>query len=182
MLGLLFSLWRRLFGGSSYFGKFLEQRGVQFILCVCLVFVWEFFINHYTWYIALIIGLLVYYFWCKGHFPYFQCGTESIDYINQELEKGRKPIFFNLVNKISAMFGFELWSKQWCFVGLTLRYVVFSLPVSLFVGWQFSVGALAIPFIYNACFWLNFPPCKLAKSPTNYAEIFSGFIIGWALY
>lgn len=182
MLGIIFACWRRIFGGLSTTIKFFEERGVQFILCIAVVFLWEWLAKGFEWYIALIIGLLVYYFFCKSHFPYFQCGTESMDYINEQLEKGRKIIFFNQVEWISKKLDFETWSKQWCFVGLTLRYVVFSLPVSLFVGWGFTVAGLAIPFIYNACFWLEFPACKIAKSPTNYAELFTGFLIGWALY
>ena len=179
--GFLGGFWRRLFGGYDSKFDFLESRGVQLALCVVPLFFYEWLFKHETWYISIVISVLVYIFWCKGHWYYFQCGTESDAYIDEQMAKGRKPAMNWLVAPINKWLGFEPRSKQYCFVGLFLRYFLWSLPVGYFVGWQFIVCGFAIPFIYNACFWVQFPNCKLAKCPTNWAEIFNGIIIAWGV-
>ena len=180
-MGFLFALWRRFFGGYDSKYDLLEGRGIQTVICVVAVFLWELY-KGYTWWASLIIGVLVYIFWCRGHFVYFKCGEESIDYIQEQFARGRKPMFFNQVNWISNKLGFEQFSRQWCFVGLFLRYFIYSLPISIIIGHQFTLAAIMIPFIYNACYWINFPCIKLAKSPTNWAELISGFVVGVGLY
>lgn len=180
-MGIFFSIWRRFFGG--YDGKidFLEYRGVQMIFCIVAVFAWEFWAIHKPWYIATVVAVLVYIFWCCGHWYYFKCGTESNQYINKEMAKGRKPAMNWIVAPVNKWLGFAERTKQYCFVGLLIRYFLWSLPVAAFVGWQFAAVAFAIPFVYNACFWIELPKCKLAGSPTNWAELISGLIIGWGL-
>lgn len=180
-MGIFFSFWRRIFGGYDDDFKILDKRGVQMILCVVAVFLWEFFAKSQNWYISLIVAVLVYIFWCRGHWYYFQCGTESDQYIDEQLEKGRKPAMNWIVEPINAWLGFRQRSKQYCFVGLMIRYFVWSLPVACFVGWQFAVCGFCIPFIYNACFWVDLPNNKMCSCPTNWAELFAGLIIGWAL-
>lgn len=175
------SMFRRYFGG--YDGKldFFESRGIQCIFCIALVFLYEWMVKGYLWFVAFIIGVLVYVFWCRGHYYYFKCGTESDKYIDEQEAKGRKPAMNWIVEPVNKWLGFEPRSKQYCFIGLMIRYFVWSLPVSLLVGWKFSACAFAIPFIYNAMFWVELPQTKFAKSPTNWAELLSGLIIGWAL-
>lgn len=151
------------------------------ICCVLLVFLWEVFIKSQSWYIALIISVLVYIFWCCGHWYYFQCGTESDQYIDEEMAKGRKPAMDWIVRPVNNWFGFKERSRQYCFVGMMIRYTWYAFFVALFVGWQFYACAFAIPFIYNACFWVQLPKWWMMSSPTNWAELFSGLIIGWAL-
>lgn len=180
-MGILFAIWRRFFGGYDSKYDVLENRGVQSVLCIISVFLWELLVKGFTWWASLIVGVLVYIFWCRGHYYYFKCGTESNEYIDEQEKKGRKPAMNWLVAPINKWLGFETRSKQYCFIGMMIRYFVWSLPVSLLVGWQFSACAFAIPFIYNAMFWVELPQCKLAKSPTNWAELISGLIIGWAL-
>ena len=181
-MGIFFAFWRRLFGGYDAEHDSLEKRGIQMILCILTVFLWEWIAIRKEWYIAVIIAILVYIFWCKGHWYYFKCGTESNTYINDEMAKGRKPAMNWLVQKVNnKWFKFKERSKQYCFIGMTLRYFLWSLPVAFFVGWKFALCAFAIPFIYNACFWIDFPETKWCKSPTNYAEWFAGLIIGLSL-
>lgn len=181
-MGIFFSIWRRLFGGGDSKFDFLEKRGVQMILCVVAVFLWEFFVKHKLWYISLIVAVSVYIFWCKGHWYYFQCGMESDQYIDEEMAKGRKPAMNWIVKPVNKWLGFKERSIQYCFVGLMIRYFLWSLPVSLFVGWQFAVCGFCIPFIYNAMYWVKLPKWWLMNSPTNWAEFFNGLIIGWALW
>lgn len=181
MIGWLLAFWRRLFGGYDAKLDFLEQRGIQCIVLIALVFCWEFFAKKFDIIHSLLIAFLVYMFFCKSHWYYFQCGMESDKYIDEELAKGRKPAMNWIVKPVNKWLGFEERSKRYCFVGLMIRYFSWSLPVACLVGWKFAVCGFCIPFIYNACYWVDFPKTKWCKSPTNWAEWFSGLIIGWGL-
>lgn len=180
-MGWIIACWRRFFGGFDSRFDILEKRGIQCIFLISLIFCWEFFVKKFSIANSIAIAVLVYIFFCKSHWYYFKCGTEDNKYIDEEMAKGRKPAMNWLVAPICKWLGFAPRSKQYCFVGLMIRYFVWSLPVAAFVGWQFSAVAFTIPFIYNACFWVGFPNCKFASSPTNWAEIFDGLVIGWAL-
>ena len=180
MIGFIMAFFRRFFGGYDSKFDFLEQRGVQAIFCIFAVFLWELY-KGFTWWASLIIGASVYVFWCRGHWYYFKCGTEDDKYIDEQLKKGRKPAMNWLVKPVNKLLGFKERSRQYCFVGLFIRYFVWSLPVSAMVGWSFSACAFAIPFVYNACFWVELPKTRFCKSPTNWSEWFSGLIIGWSL-
>lgn len=181
-MGIFFAIWRRFFGGyEDEYHDGLEYRGMQMALCVLAVFLYEWLAKGYLWYVSLLAGILVYVFWCKGHFYYFLCGTESDAYIDECEAKGRKPAMNWLVAPVNQWLGFKPRSKQYCFIGMLIRYTVWAVLVSFIVGWQFLIAGLSIAFVYNACFWVQFPPCKMAKSPSNWAEMIGGFIIGWAL-
>lgn len=180
MIGFIMAFFRRFFGGYDSKFDFLEKRGVQMIICILSVFLWELY-KGFNWWKALIIGVLVYIFWCKGHWYYFMCGTEDDKYIDEQLAKGRKPAMNWIVAPVNKLLGFKPRSKQYCFVGMLIRYTVYALPVALFVGWKFYNAAFAIPFVYNAMFWVELPKTRFCKSPTNWAEWFSGLIIGWSL-
>lgn len=180
-MGVLMAFFRRFFGGYDSKFDFLEQRGVQCVFFIALVFLWEFFVKKETAIISCCISFFSYLFFCKSHWYYFKCGTEDDKYIDEQLKKGRKPAMNWLVKPVCKRLGFKERSRQYCFVGLMIRYFIYSLPVSAMVGWSFSACAFAIPFVYNACFWVEFPKTRLCKSPTNWAEFFSGLIIGWSL-
>lgn len=180
-MGIILAFFRRFFGGYDSRIDWLENRGVQMIFCITCVFLWGLY-KGYVWWKALLIGVLVYIFWCKGHWYYFKCGTEDDSYIDEQLAKGRKPALNWIVKPINKIFGFAERSKQYCFVGLFVRYVLCSIPVSLFVGFHFTGCAMAIPFIYNAMFWVELPSNRFCKSPTNWAEWFAGLVIGYGLY
>lgn len=181
-MGIFFALWRRFFGGYDSKVDLLEYRAVQCIIGILVTFLWEFFAKHQTWYNSLIVAVLVYIFWCRGHWYYLHCGTESDAYIDEQMANGRKPAMNWLVAPINKWLGFEERSRRYCFIGLMVRYCFWAIPLIYFVGWKFFACAFAVPFIYNAMFWVELPPLwKLAKSPTNWAELFSGLIIGWAL-
>lgn len=181
-MGWLIACWRRYFGGFDSRFDILEKRGIQCIFLIGLIFCWEFFVKHQGWYISLIVAVLVYIFFCKSHWYYFQCGMESDEYIDEELAKGRKPAMNWIVSPINKWLGFKERSKQYCFLGLMIRYFLWSLPVAWFVGWQFAVCGFCIPFIYNAMYWVELPKWWFCGSPTNWAEFFGGLIIGWALW
>ena len=180
-MGLIISIWRRFFGGFDSKFDFLESRGVQCVFLLLLIFFYELQIKDFTWWASLLISIFVYVFFSKGHFYYFQCGTESDAYIDEQFANGRKPAMDWLVRPVNKLLGFKERSKQYCFIGMLLRYGLWSVPVAFFVGWHFVIVGCMVPFIYNACFWIGFPECKLAKSPTNWAELFTGFFVGWGL-
>ena len=178
-MGILLSLFRRFFGGYDSKYDTLENRGVQCAFCILVVFAYRLCVD--VWWKALATAILVYIFFCKGHYYYFLCGMESDQYIDEQEKKGRKPAMDWIVRPVNKLLGFTPRSRQYCFVGMLLRYGLWSIPVACFVGWQFVLVGLFVPFIYNACFWVEFPSCKLAKSPTNWAELITGFITGWGL-
>lgn len=181
-MGIFFAFWRRLFGGYDSKFNLLDYRGIQMILCIAVTFLFEFFYKGFPWWRALIIAVLVYIFWCRGHWYYFKCGTESDEYIDEELAKGRKPALNWIVAPINKCLGFKERSVQYCFVGLFVRYFFYSIPVAIATAQpSFSACAFTIPFIYNAMFWCKLPNCKYAGGPTNWAEIFEGLVIGWSL-
>lgn len=180
-MGLILAFFRRFFGGYDSRIDWLENRGVQMIFCIASVFLWELH-KGFVWWKALLIGILVYVFWCKGHWYYFKCGTEDDSYIDEQLAKGRKPAMNWIVKPINKLFKFAERSKQYCFVGLFVRYVLWSIPVSLLVGFHFTGCAMAIPFIYNAMFWVELPKNRFCGCPTNWAEWFAGIVIGYGLY
>lgn len=180
-MGIFMAFFRRFFGGYDSKFDILDKRGIQMILCVLAIFLWELFAIGKTWWISLLIGVLVYIFWCKGHWYYFQCGMESDKYIDEELAKGRKPAMNWIVKPVNKWLGFEERSKRYCFVGMMIRYCFWAIPLIFLVGMKFFACAFAIPFIYNAMFWVGLPNTKYCKSPTNWAEWFSGLIIGLAL-
>ena len=180
MIGFVLAFFRRYFGGYDSKFNILEKRGIQAIFCILSVFLWELYLKN-TWWYSLIVGVLVYIFWCKGHYYYFLCGTESDEYIDEQEAKGRKPAMDWIVRPVNKWFGFEPRSRRYCFVGMMIRYTFYAIPVACFVGWKFYNAAFCIPFIYNAMFWVELPPTKYCKSPTNYGEWFSGLVIGWSL-
>ena len=180
-MGIFMAFFRRFFGGYDSKFDILDKRGIQMILCVLVTFLWELFAIGKTWWISLLIGVLVYIFWCKGHWYYFQCGMESDKYIDEELAKGREPAMNWIVKPVNKWLGFEERSKRYCFVGMMIRYCFWAIPLIFLVGMKFFACAFAIPFIYNAMFWVELPNTKYCSSPTNWGEWFSGLIIGWAL-
>jgi hypothetical protein len=181
-MGWIIACWRRFFGGADSRFDILEKRGIQCIFLIGLIFCWEFFVKHQCWYISLIVAVLVYIFFCKSHWYYFKCGTESDKYIDEEMAKGRKPAMNWLVSPINKFLGFEERSIKYCFVGLTIRYTLYALPIAFLIGWHFMACALAVPFIYNAMFWVELPKFWKLESPTNWAEFFAGLAIGWGLW
>ena len=103
------------------------------------------------------------------------------EYIDEQEAKGRKPAMNWIVEPVNKWLGFKPRSKQYCFVGMMIRYCFCAIPLMFLVGMKFFACAFAIPFIYNAMFWVELPNTKYCSSPTNWGEWFSGLIIGWAL-
>lgn len=182
MLAILSGLYRRLLGGWLSTKKYISERGVQWLLCA-LLYAPVLYFNSYDsllsflpqWLFVLLGTFSVIWYETKGHFPWFMCGNESIDYINEQLAKGREPIFYKWVEFINKYVCFEKWGKQYCFIGMFLRYTVLSFIPALFIGWQFVITGMMIAFVYNSMFYLQFPPLKkILTSPTNYGEFITG--------
>ena len=110
-----------------------------------------------------------------GHFPGFKCGTESRDYIDEELAKGRKIPYKKIIDWLGKIRGFEEFGREWCFWQLILCKTVRLIPVSLLLGSQFIFIGLCVAFVYNACYWVELKPYrKLMVTPTNWGEFFQG--------
>ena len=185
MLAILSGFFRRLLGGWLSSVPIIKERGFQWVLCFCLYFPVLYFMNYNTWLFDLLptwlfatLGALgVIYAETKGHFPGFQCGMESIDYINECLAKGRKIPYQKFVDWLGEKRGFEQFGKEWCFWQLILCKTVCCIVPSLFVGWHFMFIGLAVGFVYPALYWVELKPFKkIMVTPTNWGEFFQGVL------
>lgn len=182
----LSGLMRRLLGGWLSTKKIISERGVQWLLCFMLYSPIIFFNSYNTWlyqhlniYIFTILGSIS-IIWCltKGHFPGFMCGTESLDYINEQLSKGRKISFQKIIDWIMVKRGFNQFDKEWCFWHLMINKTVYSLVPALFFGYQFIFIGVAVAIAYNAMFWVEMKPFKkILNSPTNWGEFWQGYLM-----
>jgi hypothetical protein len=189
-MGFISGIIRRLLGGLKTKFKILGERGFL-IACLVLIYAPVIYFSHYhtyleglipKWLFTIIVTALVIVSELKGHFPGFMCGTEDPAYIDEQLAKGRKIPYRRIVNWWGKVRGFDEFGEEWCFWQLILCKTVWTLPVVCFVGSQFWFAGLCTAFAYNAMFWVDMKPFKkILVSPTNWAEWFSGLIIGWSL-
>jgi hypothetical protein len=126
-------------------------------------------------------GILTYMFFCGGHYYYFLCGTESDEYITEQEAKGRKPAMNWIVSPVNKWLGFAPRSVEYCFIGMFLRYTLWSIPLALVTNPACFMVGLSVAFVYNACFWIQFPAKWKMNSPTNWAEYITGGLLGIAL-
>ncbi len=190
-MAFLSGLIRRLLGGLDSRLDFLEERGVKIVLLVLLYAPIVWFGSYGTclesllpkWLFVLLTVALVIIAELKGHFPGFMCGTESQEYIDEQVAKGRKIPYEKLVDWFGKIRGYEKWSREWCFWQLVLCKTVWCIPVSLFVGSQFIFAGLCVAFAYNAMFWVGMKNFKnILCSPTNWGEFWQGVLFCYALY
>lgn len=183
MLSFLSGLARRLLGGWLSSVEILKERGVQWLICALIYGPVMYFNKYDTWlYDNLNIWLFAtlgtfFIIWAetKGHFPGFKCGTESKEYIDQQLANGRKIAFKNFVDWIGKIRGFEQYGAEWCFWQLLINKTLYACLPALFVGYQFVFVGLCVGLVYPAMFWVEMKPFKnIMKSPTNWAEFWQG--------
>lgn len=183
MLSFISGLYRRLLGGWLSNVPIIKERGVQWILCALLYGPVIYFLDYNTWlfeflphWIFVILStLLLIIAETKSHFPGFKCGTESLDYINEQKAKGRSIDYEKFVNWIAKKRGIEQYGKEWCFYQLVLCKTMWLIPVSLLLGCQFIFIGVCVAFAYNAAFWIGFKDFKkILTSPTNWGEFFQG--------
>lgn len=195
VLKYLSGLLRRLLGGWLSTKKIISERAVQWILgfvlygtAVAIKINWlgGYHTWLYEWLNAWLFGLFgvisIVYCITVGHFPGFMCGTETITYINEQLAKGRKIKFMNIVDWIGSYRGFTRFGAEWCFWQLVLCKTTACILPALFFGLHFiTVGAL-VAFSYNAMFWIRMKPYKnILTSPTNWGEFWQGWFVMGAL-
>lgn len=183
MLGIISGLLRRLLGGLWSKVPVIKERGVQIALLVLLYAPIVYFNTYHTylsgimpkWLFTIITVAFVIIAELKGHFPGFQCGTESKEYIDEQVAKGRKIAYEKIVDFIGKIRGFEKWSREWCFWQLVFCKTVWCIPVAFLVGSQFIFIGLLVAFAYNAMFWVEMKPVKgFLQSPTNWGEFWQG--------
>lgn len=185
MLGILSGLLRRILGGFWSNVPIIKQRGVQWLLCALIYVPTIYLCTYHThmeawlpkWAFTIIATLLLIIAETSGHFPSFQCGTESREYIDEEVAKGRKIPYKRLVDWFGKIRGYEEYDREWCFWQLILCKTVRLIPVSVFLGSQYIFIGLSVAFVYNACYWVELKPFKkLMTSPTNWGEFFQGVL------
>lgn len=184
-MGFISGLLRRIIGGFWSNVPIIKQRGIQWLLLALIYAPTIYFCTYHThmeawlpkWLFTLISTFLLIYAETKGHFPGFQCGTESREYIDEELAKGRKIPYKRIVDWFGKIRGYEEFDREWCFWQLILCKTVCLIPVSVFLGSQFIFIGLSVAFVYNACYWVELKPFKkLMTSPTNWGEFFQGVL------
>lgn len=185
MLAFLSGLFRRLLGGWLSKVPLIKERAVQWILCALLYAPTIYFIDYNTrlhdflphWIFVTLSTLLLIIAETKGHFPGFKCGTESLDYINEQKSKGRSIDYESFVNWLAEKRGVEKYGREWCFYQLVLCKTIWLIPVSLLLGSQFIFIGVCVAFAYNAAFWIGFKDFKnILTSPTNWGEFFQGVL------
>lgn len=183
MLAVLSGLYRRLLGGWLDNIPVIKERGIQWLLCALLYApcIWFFDYNTWLaevlpeWLFVLLSTFLLILAETTGHFPAFKCGTESMEYINSEIERGRKIPYKRICDWIAKKRGFECFGREWCFCQLVLCKTVYLIPVVFLLGCQFVFVGFCVAFAYNACYWIEFKDCKkVMTSPTNWGEFFQG--------
>lgn len=191
MLGILSGLLRRILGGFWSDVPIIKQRGIQWLLCALLYAPFIYFLPYHTylagvmpkWLFTIISTFLLIYAETKGHFPGFLCGTESREYIDEEVAKGRKIPFKKIVDWWGKVRGYEEYGREWCFWQLILCKTVYLIPASAFLGIQYIFIGLCVAFVYNACFWVELKPYKkLLVTPTNWGEFFQGCLYFQGLF
>lgn len=198
-MGILFKfasgLLRRLLGGWLSAKEIISERGVQWAIGVLLygsaILIKSFWLGGYNtwlfdwlplWCFALLGSISVVLCLTSGHFPGFMCGTESREYIDEQLANGREIKFHKLINWLGEKRGFEEFGKEWCFWHLLVVKVTACILPALFFGYQFIVVGALVAFAYNAMFWVQLKPYKnILTSPTNYGEFWQGWYIMGAL-
>ncbi len=184
-MGFISGILRRILGGLWGNVPVIKERGIQWLLCALIYAPTIYFCTYHTraeawlpkWLFTIISTFLLILAETKGHFPGFQCGTESREYIDEQLAKGRKIPYHEIVNWFGKIRGYKEFDREWCFWQLILCKTVWLIPVSLMLGNQFIFIGLSVAFVYNACFWVELKPFKkIMTSPTNWGEFFQGVL------
>lgn len=196
LLKYLSGLLRRLIGGWQYTAKIISERGVQWLIgfiiygaAIAIQVNWfggyhTFLYDKLNVWVFAILGIVsVMLCLTKGHFPGFMCGTESLEYINEQLANGRKIKFQKIVDWIGKKRGLEQFGREWCFWQLLLCKTTACILPALFFGSQFIAVGILVTFAYNAMFWVNPKPIGASvNSPTNWGEAVQGYMVMSALF
>ena len=186
LLSLCSGWLRRLLGGWCSKVPVIKERGVQWLLCFLLYAPTIYFCTYHThlaewlpkWIFTLLATFCVIWAETKAHFPGFQCGCESLDYINECIAKGRKIHFEKFVDWIGEKRGFEKWGREWCFWQLLCCKTVYLCVPALFVGGQLLLVGIITACAYNCFYWVQMKDFKkLLTSPTNWGEFVQGMFI-----
>lgn len=183
MIGWISGLLRRILGGFWSDVPVIKERGIQWILCALLYAPFIYYLEYHTylarvlpkWLFATLATISLIYAETKGHFPGFGGGTISLDYIKEELAKGRKIPYKRIIDWWGKVRGFEEYGREWCFWQLILCKTICLIPASLLLGNQYMFIGVAVAYVYNACYWVELKPFKkLMVTPTNWGEFFQG--------
>ena len=186
---------RRLLGGWLSDVSIIKERGVQWAIGVLLygsaILIKSFWLGGYNtwlfdwinvWVFALLGSVAVLLSITSGHFPSFLAGTESLEYIQEQLANGRKIKFHKLINWLGEKRGFDEFGKEWCFWHLLVVKVTACILPAFFFGYQFIIVGALIAFAYPAMFWVQLKPFgKCLTSPTNFGEFITGWYVMGAL-
>lgn len=191
LLKLASGLLRRLLGGWLSTKEIISERGVQWLIGVLIYGPTIYWMDNYNtwlrdwlplWLFALLGAISLVLCLTTGHFPGFMCGTESQEYIDEQIKNGRDIPFQKLVDWIGSKRGFEPFSRNWCAWQLFFCKTTACILPAFFFGYHFIAVGFLVTMTYNAMFWINPKPIgKILTSPTNYGEFVQGWFIMGAL-
>ena len=178
--GLLFAIWRRIYGEGTVKGL-LGNRTFQSFLCIVLLM--TVYVTNFTawenWLISIIVSSwLTFQFWSRSVRAILDCGDEvhpkeyynrwfriPLDWIYKKLDK---PLYTG--------------SYDWWYC--TFRYTFCLSPMCIF-SWLYLISGLSAAPIYWGCKWLykKFPRLYTIGGVwlddyKNLAEIIHGFVFG----
>lgn len=180
-----------MFGGWQSTAAIISERGVQWLVGALLYspLLWLVdspsivgdYLPRWAWIPLATISIL--WYMTKGHFPGFMMGTESREYIDEQIKNGRTIPFEKLVDRIANYRGYEKFGINWCFVQLCFCKIGYAVVPALLVGWEFMLVGWATAMTYPAMFYVK--PKSVANflgGPTSWAEFWQGWYIAIALY
>lgn len=191
----LSGLLRRLLGGWLAAKDIISERGVQWVIGVILygtaIYIKADWFGGYDtwlfsllplWLFALLGAASLVLCLTTGHFPGFMCGTESQEYIDEQIANGRKIKFEKMVDWLGERRGFQKFDKEWCFWQLMACKIYACILPAFFFGSHFIVVGALVAFAYNAMFYINMKPYKnILTSPTNWGEFWQGWYVMGAI-
>lgn len=187
--GLIFSWWRRWYGGGFSETWLGNHRGVQcivFLLLNFLVLGHSYLLEHFHYCkLVAIIALDVWLyadFWSRGHGACFDIGRWNPD---ESLVKRYNERWYHIpLDKIltNHKYGF-----LYDFLYMGMRYTCPMLPL-VFIDIKYLIIGLLISPIYALCWTLNekegwiFNKIPYVSMATNLAEFLVGFVYGALLW
>ena len=179
--GLLFAVWRRIYGEGSVKGLLGNRAFQSFLSIVMLMTIYVTNVGAWQcWLAALAVSLwLTFQFWSRAIGEILDCGESTIQTADSYNRWFRIPLDL-IYNKL----GLPLYVGSYDWWYCTARFTLCLLPMCYFSWWYLVPGLSAAP-IYWGCKWLykKFPKLYTIGSvwlddSKNLAEILHGFVFG----
>ena len=191
MLSIFTALWRRWYGGWYPFGHpsdkyWYNKRWFQYTVLALATGVALFFTGIVWWKILVAIGILIGFYWGKGHGAFYDLGHHG--YPDEEMLKRYEQAWgYKVACKI---FPESAWYGYWFDTFLMfVRYTLPALALMPFLDWVTGFAGMGVTLSYMLGWYLQDKGFKflgdkfngLCGSATNFGELLGGFITGLLL-